>query len=59
VQITLPLTEVVMAQGQADGRWDLSTRDEPVPMLPDDEPLGAGLTSIWVNGQQVAPLAGA
>jgi hypothetical protein len=38
VQITLPLTEVVLAQGQADGRWDLSTRDEPVPMLPDDEP---------------------
>ena len=59
VQITLPLTEVVLAQGQADGRWDLSTRDEPMPMLPDDEPLGAGLTSIWVNGQQVAPLAGA
>jgi hypothetical protein len=41
------------------GRWPLgSSCDEPVPMLPDDEP-GRGLTSIWADGIQIAPLAGA
>lgn len=56
VQITLALREIVSAIPGPDGRWDLATLAEPAPMIPDARALGAGLTSIWVNGQQVAPL---
>ena len=56
VQVTLPLRDAVSAIPGPDGRWDLATLAEPAPMIPDAQALGPGLTSIWVDGQQVAPL---
>lgn len=56
VQVTLPLRDAVSAIPGPDGRWDLATLAESAPMIPDAQALGPGLTSIWVDGQQVAPL---
>ncbi|NKJ40829.1 phage tail protein [Novosphingobium sp. SG720] len=55
VQITLSLTEAVTATAGEAGRWNLATVAEAMPMIPDISQIGPGLTSIWADGQQVAP----
>lgn len=55
VQITLSLKEAVTATPGDAGRWNLATVAEAVPMIPDISQIGPGLTSIWADGQQVAP----
>lgn len=60
IHIVLQLTETVRAIPRDDGGVDLQTTAEPDPLFPDDEPLRLGngvLTSIWSNGQQLAPSA--
>lgn len=56
VQITLSLKEVVRAEPGPGGRWELVAVPEPAPMLSDTQALGPALTSIWADGQQLAPL---
>lgn len=62
VKITLPLREIVTADDQGDGKWQLAIVDEPAPLFPDDAPLRdyeGPITSIWARGDddpfQVAP----
>lgn len=59
VKMILPLREIVTATADGAGGWQLQVREE-VPLFPDAEPIGPGLTSIWVRGNgdtmmQVAP----
>jgi hypothetical protein len=55
VQITLSLNEAVTAAPGDAGRWNLATVAQAVPLIPEISQIGPGLTSIWVDGQQVAP----
>ena len=55
VQITLSLNEAVTAAPGDAGRWNLATVEQAVPLIPEISQIGPGLTSIWVDGQQVAP----
>ena len=60
VTITLKLEEFVDAlPGALPGEWQLTVRDQPVPLDPDSVPFGTPsgpITAIWADGVQLAPV---
>ncbi|WP_408586590.1 phage tail protein [Novosphingobium sp.] len=60
VMIKLKLEEFVeAAPGAQPGEWQLAVQLQPVPLDPDSVPFGApatGVTSIWADGVQIAPV---